>query len=75
MFWSRYAATQLRHPRVLCSFSRERGVTIEPKPFGTPPPEIVHQHSHIVPLPAAGKVMVIEWTGDNAERHLVDLNL
>ena len=75
MFWSKYPTTHLRHPRVPCSFGQERDFTIEPKPFATPPAETVHQHSCVVPLPAAGKVMVIEWTDDTVERHLVDLNL
>jgi hypothetical protein len=48
---------------------------ITAKPFATPPAETVHQHSCVVPLPAAGKVMVIEWTGNTVELHLVNLNL
>lgn len=74
MFWSRYAAAELRHPRVLCSFGEERGATVIPKPFSTPPPERVHQQSHIVLLPGTGKCMVLEWSPNGEERHLVDLD-
>jgi len=51
----------------------ERGLSVVPKPVAIPFPEIVHRHSCIVPLPATGKVMVIEWTGNAVDRHLVDL--
>jgi hypothetical protein len=72
MFWSRYPQTKLRHVRLLGSFGSERGVSISPKPSSLPPPELVHRHSCIVPSPAAGKVMVIEWTDDVCHRHLAD---
>lgn len=73
MFWSRYPQTKLRHVRVLCSHGWERGVSVIPKPFAIPPPEIVHRHSCVVPLNAPGKVMVVEWTKNQDDRHMVDL--
>lgn len=73
MFWSRYPPSKLRHPRILQSFGRPTGVVIYPKPVSIPPPEVVHQQSHIVPLPTVSKAMVLEWTGNTSERHLVDL--
>ena len=72
MFASRYPFAKLIHPRVLCSRARERNVTIYPKPFGLPPPEIVHQNSVIVPLPVPDKLIVLEWTDDIRDLHRVD---
>jgi hypothetical protein len=72
VFVSRYPFTKLVHPRVLCSKARERGVTIYPKPFGRPPPEIRHSNSVAVPLPLGGLFIVTEWTTETRELHKVD---
>ena len=72
MFASRYPFTKLVHPRVLCSKGSVRGVTIYPKPFGMPPPEIVHKHSAIIPLPTSEHLIVVEWSDDSKELHRVD---
>jgi hypothetical protein len=72
VFASRYPFTKLVHPRVLCCKAAERGVTIYPKPFGRPPPEIVHHNSVAVPLPLADQFIVVEWTGEQKQLHRVD---
>lgn len=73
MFASRYPPTPLKHVRVLSSHGEERGLSIVPKPFAKEPPERIHHHSCVFPLPTPGKVMVIEWTGsDTVDRHLAD---
>lgn len=74
MFSSRYPQAVIKHPRVLCSMGSPRGVTIYPRPFWTPPPEVVHRQSCILPLPHdAEQVAVIEWTDGPPDHHLVDL--
>jgi hypothetical protein len=69
----RFSKSTTRHIRVLFSFGRDRNLAITPKPVVIPPPEQVHPQSCIIALPTPGKGMVIEWTGDVVERHLVDL--
>ena len=69
----RFSKCKTRHIRVLFSHGRERWLSITPKPVVVPSPEQVHPQSCVVLLPTPGKGMVIEWTGDTIERHLVDL--
>jgi hypothetical protein len=73
MFWSRNPKSQAKRIRVLASFGRPSGVLILPKPFPGRPPEMVHQHSCLVPMPVPGKIMAVEWTGSVIERHWADV--
>lgn len=73
VFTWRYPTTPLKHIRVLGSRGTPRGVSVVPK-LPTPEPEFVHPESWIIPLPTAGKVMVIEYTApDRIDRHLVNV--
>lgn len=73
MFRNTYPLSKLRRPRALPLLGRFRGTVVTPKPFGVPPPELVHIESCIVPMPTGGKAFVIEWTGGTVERHLADI--
>lgn len=72
MFASRYPFAKLIHPRVLRSQGKDRGLWIIPKPTSTPPPEIQHTDSVLVPMPTPGKFIVLEWTHKRLELHDVD---
>ena len=73
MDMSRFSKCKTRHVRILHSFRRDRNLAIIPKPVVVPPPEQVHEQSAVVVLATPGKGMVIEWTANRVDRHLVDL--
>jgi hypothetical protein len=71
MFASNYPRTKLKAERVLCAQREVRGIGIIPPHT---PAEVVHSFSSIVPLPHnPAMVMVIEWTDDKPDLHLVKI--
>lgn len=48
-----------------------RGISVAPQPTLATPVR-VHANSHLTPLPVPGKGLVLEWTGDTHEIHVVD---
>ena len=73
MFKSRYRFPRLRHPRSICSFGNQRGILVYTSAFSTPPPEVIHHHSVIIPLGMPSEMIIMEWTKSEIDLHEVHL--
>lgn len=66
----------LTRPRGLSIRGRRREVIIVPKDKRAElEPEWKHENSFILLCPGGRQAFIIDWTGDDADHHVVDLTL